>query len=196
MTALRTFLDSVLARWPAWALFACALMLGTAHAFETFGGLPPCALCLTQREAYWLAGGVALALLIAPRFNVAILQRPVLVRFGLWLLAALFAVELGVALFHAGVEWKWWEMKACGSRGFLGELLDIPRPQMKATDLMSALKSGAKAIQCDDALWRFPNTPWGLSMAGWNAIVALKLTVLSAVAALRRGRLGGGRKTA
>ena len=53
---------SILARhWPAAALLASAAMLAVAHAFETFGGLEPCHLCLQQRTAYWIAGGVAFA---------------------------------------------------------------------------------------------------------------------------------------
>lgn len=181
MSAFRSFLDNVLSRWPAWALFSCALMLGIAHAFETFGKLPPCAMCLTQREFYWLAGGVAFILLLAPRLKGAGLVRP-----GLWLLALLFAIELGVAVFHAGLEWKWWEMASCSSQGFIADLLGLPPPRMKADDLMAMLKGGpARAIQCDDALWRFPAS-WGLSMAGWNAIIALKLTVFSVLAAAKR----------
>ncbi len=34
-------------------------MLAAAHAFESFGGLAPCHLCLKQREAYWAAIAVA-----------------------------------------------------------------------------------------------------------------------------------------
>jgi disulfide bond formation protein DsbB len=182
MTSFRRFLDWVLVNWPAWALFSCALMLAIAHSFETFAHLPPCAMCLTQREAYWVAGGVAVILLIAPYARAG-----QIVKWGLWLLAVLFAIELGVAVFHAGMEWKWWEMKSCGNRGFLGDLLDIPRPRMKATDMLAMLKGGPiHAVQCDAALWRLPNAPWGLSMAGWNAIIALKLTVLSVLAARKK----------
>ncbi len=32
MTAFRRFMDSVLARWPLWALAASAVMLAIAHA--------------------------------------------------------------------------------------------------------------------------------------------------------------------
>ena len=52
---LRPFLD----RWRLCALLASAAMLATAHAFETFGGLAPCQLCLRQREVYWAAAAVA-----------------------------------------------------------------------------------------------------------------------------------------
>ena len=44
------------------AVFSLAL-LGAAHAFERFGGLAPCNLCLKQREVYW---GAVLIALLAP----------------------------------------------------------------------------------------------------------------------------------
>ena len=47
--------------WTAFALAASLAMLGAAHAFERFGGLEPCNLCLKQREVYW--GAVVVAVL-------------------------------------------------------------------------------------------------------------------------------------
>src|SRR5262249_48293693 len=46
--------------WVAFALLAAILALGTAHAFQTFGGLEPCHLCYFQRDIYWMAIAVAL----------------------------------------------------------------------------------------------------------------------------------------
>ena len=45
--------------------------------------------------------------------------------------------------------------------------------------VLNALMSGAKvaAPHCDEAAWRF----LGLSMAGWNALISLKLAVWSGV---------------
>ena len=54
-TTLRPFLD----RWRFCALLASILMLAVAHGFQTFGGFAPCELCLRQREAYWVAAGIA-----------------------------------------------------------------------------------------------------------------------------------------
>ena len=51
----------VLTRW--WTVFALAAslsLLAAAHAFERFGGLAPCNLCLKQREVYWVAVAIAL----------------------------------------------------------------------------------------------------------------------------------------
>ena len=52
--------------WLLWGGGLAALMLLIAHGFETFGRLPPCELCLHQREGYWAAlavgeGGYGLA---------------------------------------------------------------------------------------------------------------------------------------
>ena len=63
--------------WPVVALIASAAMLATAHAFETFGKLYPCPLCLKQREVFWVAGAVAL-IGLASRYSpwAARLRRP------------------------------------------------------------------------------------------------------------------------
>ena len=103
MTAFDPGLWSVVARSlavsaTACALAASALMLGAAHAFETFGGYAPCTLCLRQREVYWVAGSLALAGLV--------LTRPAgLQRFkGLFYLglALVFMAGVGIAAGTAG----------------------------------------------------------------------------------------------
>ncbi len=161
---------AVLDRWAFFALGSSALMLAAAHAFETFGGYAPCTLCLRAREVYWVAGTVAL---------VAILVRK-LPRTARWrwtfdaALALIFAVGVGVAVYHSGAEWKWWPgPTTCSSTG-----------AAVSTQAMADLLGGAKIRPpaCDEAAWRF----LGLSMAGWNALISLKLTVLSVWAALRR----------
>jgi len=168
IAAYLSLLRSVTRRWPWWALFASTLMLAIAHAFETFGGLPPCLLCLKQREVYWTAMGVAAAAIVAG----PVLKRPVVVRLLCAALALVFLYGMGLAVWHAGAEWKWWpgpeacalsvdaDVSASGLNDFLGGA-EQPRPS------------------CEVALWRF----LGLSMAGWNALISLKLAVLSGLAA-------------
>jgi disulfide bond formation protein DsbB len=165
----RSPLDRAAANWPALALAACALMLGAAHAFETFGKLAPCLLCLKQREVYWAAGTVALVAVVLSRMAwAARLRRPLVL-----LLAAGFLYGAGLAAYHAGAEWKWWPgPAACGGGGAAA-----------AGDLVAMLK-GAKiaAPACDKAAWVF----LGLSMAGWNALISLGLAAASLVAGLRK----------
>ncbi len=155
--------------WPLLAAVAAALMLAVAHAFETFGGYPPCELCLKQRDIYWLIAWAGSLLYIA------VMVRPHILRAVCGLLAALFLAECALAAYHAGVEWKWWPgPTSCTSAGVHA---------ISVAD-MSNLLSGKPQhiIQCDVAAWRF----LGLSMAGWNALAALKWTLISAFFAIRR----------
>jgi disulfide bond formation protein DsbB len=163
---LRPFLD----RWRLCAVLAAAAMLATAHAFQTFGGYAPCALCLRQREVYWAILGAGLGFMIlvrtpgGPRWREATD----------WILALAFLVGCGIAIYHAGAEWKFWPgPQACASAG---------AGQVSAAD-MEAFLAGEKVRPpaCDVAPWVF----LGLSMAGWNAVISLALAVLSAMAALR-----------
>jgi disulfide bond formation protein DsbB len=145
--------------WPVLALLASAAMLAAAHAFEA-AGYTPCALCLRQREVYWGAIGVGAAGLLLQRFWTT----PNLHRGICLLLGAAFLAGAGVALYHAGVEWKLLPAPdACATTG-----------AVSAGDLESAL-SGRRVIAapCDEAAWRDPVA--GLSMAAWNAIVSLAL---------------------
>ena len=93
------------------------------------------------------------------------------------LLAATFLVGAGIAVWHAGAEWKFWPgPQACASTGAGASAAGL-----------AALMHGAKvaAPHCDEAAWRF----LGLSMAGWNALISLKLAAWSAVWAVwRAGR--------
>lgn len=162
---LKPFLD----RWRLCAVLVAAGMLATAHAFETFGGYAPCTLCLRQREVYWaiLTLGLGFMVLVrtpgGPRWREATC----------WVLGLGFAISCGLAVYHAGAEWKFWPgPQACAS-GSAG---------VNAADL-SAFLDGAKVKPpaCDTAPWVF----LGLSMAGWNAAISLVLAGLSALAAVR-----------
>jgi disulfide bond formation protein DsbB len=161
----------LLQRWPLAALIASALMLAAAHAFQTFGHLTPCMLCLRQREVYWAAMALAAAgvgLSFTPWRGVA-------VRIVCALLALAFLWGAGLALYHAGAEWKWWPGPASCSAAAV---------HVSAADLAAVLKGGRmSAPACDKAPWVF----LGLSMAGWNALISLALALASALAAARRG---------
>jgi disulfide bond formation protein DsbB len=169
MQLLNPFLD----RWRLCAALIAAAMLATAHAFETFGGYAPCTLCLRQREVYWaiLGAGVVFMALVrlpgGPRWRAATC----------WVLGTAFLVGCGVAVYHAGAEWKFWPgPQGCASTG---------ATHVSAAD-MEAFLNGAKIRPpaCDEAAWVFA----GLSMAGWNAVISLGLAVLSVLAALREQR--------
>ncbi len=136
----------------AWSIAAvlAAILVG-AWIFE-FAGYAPCELCLMQRWAYYV--GIPFAAFMAmanPRWIT-----PGLIALGLILTAnAIFGV------FHAGVEWKWWDgPSTCSGGGALSE------------GLPNLLKPG---VMCNEAAIRI----LGLSLAGWNAIVCAVLAVLA-----------------
>ena len=162
-------MTAIARHWLWFALLAAGAMLGAAHAFETFGGLSPCELCLKEREVYWLAMALAAVGLALARFTPLKTRR--------WVCAALALVFLfgaGLATYHAGAEWKFWPGPASCSGGAM---------RASAAD-MARLLSGASmhAPSCDQAAWIF----LGVSMAGWNALISVGLAVSSAVAAWAR----------
>lgn len=163
---LRPFLD----RWRLCAALVAAAMLATAHAFETFGGYAPCTLCLRQREVYWTILGLGVAFM----FLVRMPGGPRWRELTCWILGLAFAVGCGVAVYHAGAEWKFWPgPQACSSAG---------AASVSAADL-NAFLGGEKVRPpaCDEAAWVF----LGLSMAGWNALISLGLAGVSVLAAVR-----------
>lgn len=154
--------------WPWAALLASVALLAVAHAFETFGHMAPCELCLKQRTLYWIAIAMAASGLIWR----ALAGRRDPTRWINLLLALIFLAEAGVAVYHAGVEWKVWPGPLSCSGG-------ATRVDPAALErLLSGAKMGVPA--CDKAAWVFA----GISMAGWNAVAAVVLTVLSALSAL------------
>jgi disulfide bond formation protein DsbB len=129
-----------------------ALLLG-ALGFQYLGGLAPCPLCIWQRWPHGIAIALGLLILARPSRGVAFLA-------GLVVLAG-----AGIGLYHAGIEQGWWPGPTtctAPAPGTLpaGELLD----QILETP----------AVLCDQIAWSL----WGISMAGWNAILSLGLAWL------------------
>jgi disulfide bond formation protein DsbB len=91
------------------------------------------------------------------------------------LLALAFLGAAGLAVYHAGVEWKLWAGPASCTGG---------SRTVSAADLSKLLAGGGSTPQCDKPAWVF----LGLSMAGWNAIYALVFATGSAWAARRTDR--------
>ena len=124
-----------------------------ALAFQYLGGLPPCEMCYWQRWPHIAAailglGGAALAGRGALKGKA-----------GLWLPSlAIAALALSgfIGIFHAGVEWDWWEgPTACAGLGFDPGALSGP--------------DAFRIVRCDVAAWRL----FGLSLAGYNALISL-----------------------
>jgi disulfide bond formation protein DsbB len=153
-------------RWLALAILAiaAATILG-ALGFEHIGKYQPCALCLMQRTPYYLGVPVVAAALLAVLFGAPRLLTIIL--FGVFALLMLYGG--GLAVYHAGVEWDFWEGPAsCAPTVGVGS----------AADMLNQLTT-EHAPSCTDAPWRM----LGLSFAGWNVLASALLMVLGAVAA-------------
>ncbi|HZZ67923.1 MAG TPA: disulfide bond formation protein B [Phenylobacterium sp.] len=164
---LRPFLD----RWRFVALVISGAMLATAHGFETFGGLAPCELCLKQRTVYWVAGAIAAAAMIVVRLPGGPRWREA----SCWLLALVFLASVGIAGYHAGVEWHFWPGPASCSGGGKVSMAAL-------NDLLQG--KGVKMPNCDEPAWKL----FGLSMAGWNTVASVVFVALSVAAAIRERR--------
>lgn len=157
--------------WPVVAVLVSAAMLAAAHAFQAFGGLAPCPLCLRQREVYWALIAMTLTGLVLWRARPT---RRFLVALNV-LIGLVFGVGVIVAFFHAGVEWKIFPPPAgCAGGG--------PIDMMAVGDLDAPMH----VPSCTDA----PFYVLGLSMAGWNGVISAVLAGASfiAAAATFRGR--------
>lgn len=152
---------------PGLVVLLSAGMLLAALGFQYLGGLAPCPLCHLQRYPY--IATLALGLL-------ALVARGRL-RAGLVLLAAVgFGVTAAIGGYHAGVEYGWWAgPDTC--TGTVG--LDATSIE----DLRAALES-APVVRCDEVPWSLA----GLSMAGYNALIAGAATVVFLAAGARLWR--------
>ena len=136
-----------------------ALLVG-ALLSEYVGKLYPCEMCWWQRYphgvAILLAFGALLSPLSAPRTRM------------LTLLGALaIAVSGAIGLFHAGVEYGWWEgLTTCTTSGAtsLEDIMSVP------------------LIRCDQVQW----TLAGISLAGFNALFSLGGALLIVLLARRK----------
>ena len=141
-------------------LFAGALLvisiavLGAALASQYWGGLDPCELCLLERWPWWAAIAISALLWLAgdrlPLAAAAIL------------LALVFLVSAGLGFYHAGVELHWFAgPSACTASGTAATTIDELRAQLM----------NKQPVMCDQVQWSL----FGISLAGWNALVSLAL---------------------
>lgn len=140
-------------------------VIASVLAFEHLGGYIPCALCLKQREPYYVGIPVALFALISVQ-----MKWPGVLARGLYVIAGLLiCYSLALAAYHSGVEWAWWAGPSeCAATGASGEVVS------DANNLLSQL-SFSKPPACDEAAGRF----LGLSFAGWNVVVSGGLALLA-----------------
>ena len=145
-----------------------ATILG-AWAFELIGHYVPCKLCLEERVPYYVGLPIALAAMLAAIAGA----KPTVARTLLMAAGLIFAINVYLGLYHAGVEWGWWAGPTdCGPGG--------ASPTTSASDLLNRLQD-IRIVSCAEASWRFAF----LSFAGWNAAVSLFLVAAALWGAFR-----------
>ena len=142
------------------AALGSGALLGGALYFQYVMGLAPCEMCHWQRWPHMVA--IATGLLAAASFAW---PRLALVLALTAITALVVTSALGV--FHVGVEYHWWQgPQACSG--------NIPRGL--TPEQLKKYLFGAKMVRCDETVWSL----WGLSMAGWNALLSAVLAFVLA----------------
>jgi disulfide bond formation protein DsbB len=142
------------------ALAVPSLLMAGALGSQYIGGLYPCDMCHWQRWPHEAAIGLAiLALFLKPPVRTTLIA----------LAAIAILISGGIGVFHAGVEYGWWQgLTTCTNTAQSGSLADI---------------MAAPLVRCDVPQW----TLFGISLAGFNAIFSIA-GGLGVFALLRRTR--------
>jgi disulfide bond formation protein DsbB len=148
-----------------------AATLAGAWFMQLVLGIQPCELCLAQRYAYYLVVPVGALIAIAAAKDA---PRGALIA-GLAVIALATLGNAGLAAYHAGVEWGFWQgPTACtGPVGNLGN----------AGNLLERLDS-VKVVRCDEVQWKF----LGLSLAGYDVLISLLMAAIAAWGVVRSAR--------
>ena len=129
---------------------SAALMIG-ALIFQYGFGMAPCKMCIWQRWPHVIAIVLGAVIYFMPNRFIALLGGLVVLIGG------------GIGVFHAGVEQKWWE----GPTSCTGSGLSL-------TDNLLDMTAPVHVVMCDVIPWSM----FGISMAGWNAIISFGLVYL------------------
>ncbi|WP_294355308.1 disulfide bond formation protein B [uncultured Sphingomonas sp.] len=135
------------------AFLVPAALLAGAWSFQLIGHLYPCEMCHWQRWPHY--GALVLAVL---SFVAGGARTKATLVAGA---AALIAISGLIGVFHAGVEYHWWQ-------GITACTMTISGAG-RSTDAMLKDLLAAPIVRCDAAQW----TLFGVSLAGWNAAVSL-----------------------
>jgi disulfide bond formation protein DsbB len=137
-------------------------VIAGALLFQYVGGLAPCELCLMERWPYYAAIPLALLVRCGAKSRAVALGGPVLI-------ALVFLASSALAFYHVGVEQRWFHgPTACTSAPSTARTLDELRQQLLQQ----------QPVACDVPQWSL----MGVTLAGWNLLASLVLTVLSLVA--------------
>jgi disulfide bond formation protein DsbB len=144
---------------PIWLRFSSLIIaqvsigaLLIAYYAEIVHQLEPCILCIYQR--------IPFALVIILGFTG--IFRPTLLKWILLFAGIAFLVGSSIAIYHVGVEQRWWESSCTG------ELVS----KLSTTNFLLELQK-KPAKPCDELEWKL----FGISMASYNVFYSLVLSI-------------------
>jgi disulfide bond formation protein DsbB len=150
--------------WPVLTLLASGAMLAAAILyFQNTLGLQPCPLCLQQRYWHWAVVGVSALAFVVTRV------RPAWTSWAIVLIGLTLLGSAAMGAYHVAVEQKW-VVAQCDAGGAFDP------SQLSFENLGDELRPP----RCDEIAWSL----WGISMAGYNAIISLLLALASFYVAL------------
>lgn len=129
---------------------SAALMIG-ALIFQYGFGMAPCKMCIWQRWPHVIAIALGGFIYFVPNRFLALLGGLVVLTGG------------GIGVYHAGVEQEWWQ----GPTDCTGTGLSL-------SDNLLDMSAPVNVVMCDVIPWAM----FGISMAGWNAIISFGLAYL------------------
>jgi len=149
------------------ALLLPVALLGGALGSQYFGGLHPCEMCYWQRWPHGVAILFAALAFTAPAESSRARN--------LTLLTALAITISGIiGVYHAGVE----------AKIFPGFTTCTAMPRGLSTAEMLEQITHTPLVRCDQVQWSL----FGISMAGWNAILSLSGAAAILILTLRGAR--------
>lgn len=153
-------------------LLVSAAALATVFVFQFGFGILPCILCLWQRLPHAIAillGGIGFGLARAtdPARHPFRATPWAIYAAITGLLLIDYLANTGLAAFHIGVEQHWW----AGTEACTGGA-----PTGLSAEQLSAQLMATPVAHCDQIAWSL----FGISLAGFNFILSLALSVASA----------------
>lgn len=136
-------------------LLTSTIALVLAYVSQYIFGLEPCHLCLWQRMPFWAIIILSVLVLLIKKYQNLAIHISLL----------LLIINAGIAFYHAGVEKKVFKgLDSCSA------------PIIGANNIVELEQSIAqtKIVRCDTPQFVF----LGVSMAGWNFIYCLGLTLI------------------
>lgn len=140
-------------------IFAAFFALSSGFVAEHFFKLQPCSLCLYQQYTFMSICIVGCVASLASFFKAHSKKVSLL-------LAILFLINAGIALYQVAVEQRWVEPPTqCKSKKLAGNSIEELREELLNTDV----------VRCDQVQWSF----LGISMAGYNVLYCLFWSLLA-----------------